>query len=294
MKTPLPVFVMIVFIMAANHLQYKCIASASPPQDHVFEYAEDNQRCLKCHGHKYYYYYNDWVERDIKERMNPYLIIDSAMFYESNHRNFSCTDCHSEEFTTFPHPGELRMEPKFECLDCHGGDDTYAYYNFEKIDAEYGKIFGRNYGILKEYKCEDAEYIIFGLGTLMAESHLSADALRKEGYKVGVVSLKLYRPFPRDKLVEYVKKMDKVKAYAVFDRNLSYGYEGALCSDFKAALYTGNVHKPIHNYLAGIGGRDVTFNQIKDATMNTIKQIEEGKMDKEPEWINVFIEGAEK
>ena len=165
---------------------------------------------------------------------------------------------------------------------------------FEKIDAEYGKIFGRNYGILKEYKCEDAEYIIFGLGTLMAEAHLSADALRKEGYKVGVVSLKLYRPFPREKLVEYVKKMDKVKAYAVFDRNLSYGYEGALCSDFKAALYTGNIHKPIHNYLAGIGGRDVTYTQIKDATMKTIKQVEEGKMDKEPEWINVFIEGAVK
>jgi len=165
---------------------------------------------------------------------------------------------------------------------------------FEKIDEEFGKAFGRNYGILKEYKCEDAEYIIFGLGTLMTEAHLSADALRKEGYKVGVVSLKLFRPFPREKLVEFVKKHDKVKAYAVFDRNLSYGYEGALCSDFKAALYTGNVHIPIHNYLAGIGGRDVTHSQIKDATMKTIKQIEEGKMDKETEWINVFIEGTVK
>ena len=163
---------------------------------------------------------------------------------------------------------------------------------FLKIDKEFGKIFGRSYGIIKEYKCEDAEYIIFGLGTLITEAQISADLLRKEGYKVGVLSLKLFRPFPRDFLINYVKKLDKVKAIAVFDRNLSYGYEGALCSDFKAALYTGNLHVPIHNYLAGIGGRDVTYNQIAEATMKTIKQVEEGKMDKEAEWLNVFIEGA--
>ncbi|MHA1786201.1 MAG: transketolase C-terminal domain-containing protein [Candidatus Helarchaeota archaeon] len=163
---------------------------------------------------------------------------------------------------------------------------------FIKIDNEFGDIFKRKYGIYKEYKCDDAEYIIFGIGTIASEAQVSVDLLRKEGYKVGVLSLKLYRPFPRDQLIDYVKKHENVKAYVVFDRNLSYGYEGAVCSDFKAALYTGNVIKPIHNYLAGIGGRDVTYNQIKDATMKTIQQIEKGELYKEPEWINVYIEGA--
>lgn len=103
----------------------------------VFEYAEENEKCLKCHGHRTYYYYNERVERDIKERMNPYFIIDSALYYQSNHRNFVCTDCHSYEFEQFPHPGELRMEEKFTCLDCHGGDEDYAQFHFERMDEEF-------------------------------------------------------------------------------------------------------------------------------------------------------------
>jgi hypothetical protein len=64
-------------------------------------------------------------------------IVDKTEFYNSNHKNFSCTDCHSGEYVNFPHSGELRMEQKFTCLDCHGGDETYAKYHFEEIDAEY-------------------------------------------------------------------------------------------------------------------------------------------------------------
>lgn len=137
MRTSLPIIVLITIMMATIMLPLKKMSAATITQEKIFEYAEDNQKCLKCHGHKYYFYYNDWLERDIKERMNPYLIIDSAMYYESNHWNFSCTDCHSEDFNTFPHPGELRMEPKFECIDCHGGDDTYAKYNFDKINEDF-------------------------------------------------------------------------------------------------------------------------------------------------------------
>lgn len=100
-------------------------------------YYEENSACFRCHGQKNYYYYNDWVEREIKERMNPYYVIDSASYYESNHRAFQCIDCHSMDYSEFPHPGELRMEPKYECLDCHGGDDYYAQYHFEEIYDEF-------------------------------------------------------------------------------------------------------------------------------------------------------------
>lgn len=103
----------------------------------VFEYAEENQQCLNCHGHSAYYYYNDWIEREVKERMNPYFIIDSALYYQSNHKTFRCTDCHSQEYEEFPHAGELRMEEKYSCMDCHGGDEDYAEYGFERIDDEF-------------------------------------------------------------------------------------------------------------------------------------------------------------
>lgn len=105
--------------------------------DRVFKYAEENQDCFKCHGHTKYYFYNDWIERTVKENMNPYYIIDSAAFYLSNHWDFRCTDCHSYEYETFPHPGELRMEEKYACLDCHGDDDNWAEYQFEKIEEEF-------------------------------------------------------------------------------------------------------------------------------------------------------------
>lgn len=103
----------------------------------TFEYAEENQQCLKCHGSTYYNYYNTGIEKMIRERMNPYFIVDSAEYYQANHRNFSCTDCHSSDYSQFPHSGELRMEPKMGCMDCHGGDDDYAKFNFEQIEEEF-------------------------------------------------------------------------------------------------------------------------------------------------------------
>ena len=99
-------------------------------EERVFDYAEDNQKCFKCHGHKVYHYYNENTDKTVKERMNPYFLIDSVAFYNSNHWNFACTDCHSTEFENFPHNGELRFEEKPACIDCHGGDDTYACLPF--------------------------------------------------------------------------------------------------------------------------------------------------------------------
>ncbi|MDZ7743034.1 MAG: cytochrome c3 family protein [Bacteroidota bacterium] len=99
----------------------------------------ENQKCLKCHGDHFYTYYNEWTEADVKERMNPYFVIDSAEFYNSNHDGFVCIDCHSYEYEEFPHAGYLRMELKYTCLDCHGGDENYAMYNFEKIQEEFEK-----------------------------------------------------------------------------------------------------------------------------------------------------------
>lgn len=98
---------------------------------------EQNETCLKCHGHANYFYYNEGVERDLKERMNPYFVIDSSEYYISNHKTFLCIDCHSYEYESFPHSGQLRMEPKFGCIDCHGGDDTYAKFNFEQIEEDF-------------------------------------------------------------------------------------------------------------------------------------------------------------
>jgi len=103
----------------------------------VSPYYADNERCLKCHGQGKYEYPNETLGKQIKELMCSERIIKREEFYNSNHKGFSCTDCHSDQYTTFPHSGELRMEQKFNCIDCHGGDEKFAQYHFEEIDSEY-------------------------------------------------------------------------------------------------------------------------------------------------------------
>ena len=100
----------------------------------VSPYEEDNQRCFKCHGQSKYSYTNESLGREVKAMMFSERIIKKSEFYKSNHKNFSCTDCHSAEYATFPHKGELRMEAKLNCIDCHGGDETF---HFDAITEEY-------------------------------------------------------------------------------------------------------------------------------------------------------------
>jgi len=101
----------------------------------VSPYAADNERCLKCHGQGKYEYTNETLGKQIKALMFSERIVKREEFYNSNHKGFSCTDCHSEQYTTFPHPGELRMEQQLNCIDCHGGDENFAQYHFEAIDS---------------------------------------------------------------------------------------------------------------------------------------------------------------
>jgi hypothetical protein len=101
---------------------------------------EKNHECLKCHGSRYFSYFNEYAGKDVKERMNPLYIIDSAQYYISNHRTFMCTDCHSYEYgESFPHPNQLRFEPGFSCMDCHEGNEDFAQFHFETIQEEFVK-----------------------------------------------------------------------------------------------------------------------------------------------------------
>ncbi|WP_423127933.1 cytochrome c3 family protein [Gaoshiqia sp. Z1-71] len=100
---------------------------------------EENRHCLKCHANQTYSYYNDWIEAEQKRIMNPFYIIDSTRFVNGVHGSFKCFDCHSSEYETYPHSGELKLEPLMNCIDCHGGDDTYADYQFDKIEEEFQK-----------------------------------------------------------------------------------------------------------------------------------------------------------
>jgi len=115
---------------------------SAEPKDtitYVSPFYDDNERCFKCHNQRVYEYTNEILGRQVKALMFSERIVDRNRFYQSNHKSFSCTDCHSEEYTKFPHAGELRMEQIYNCIDCHGGDEKFARFHFEEIEAEYKK-----------------------------------------------------------------------------------------------------------------------------------------------------------
>ncbi len=102
-----------------------------------FKNAAENEVCLKCHGQSKYTYENPESKKTVTKRMFAELVMNRDVFYVSNHREFKCTDCHSEDYSTFPHAGNLRMEAKANCIDCHGGDEKYAKFKFEQIESEF-------------------------------------------------------------------------------------------------------------------------------------------------------------
>ncbi len=121
----------------ASGLSGKTDSALEDTVTYVSPFMEDNEKCFRCHGQEKYEYDNDMLGTSVKDLMCADHIIRRGDFYISNHKSFSCTDCHSADYVTFPHPGELRMELKYNCLDCHGGDETYSSFSFEMIDADY-------------------------------------------------------------------------------------------------------------------------------------------------------------
>jgi hypothetical protein len=116
------------------------------------QYYQDarNHPCLKCHSSQTYTFHNELMDTEEKRLMNPYYILDTVALTIGVHNQFDCTDCHSYEYESYPHASNLKLEPMGTCLDCHGGDDSFASYQFEKIVEESEKsihhqIYGDNF-----------------------------------------------------------------------------------------------------------------------------------------------------
>ncbi len=148
---------------------------------------------------------------------------------------------------------------------------------------EYAELFGRDHGgMLWTYRAEDAEVLLTGMGSIATEATTAADMLREEGIRAGVVGIRVYRPFPREEVREVFKE---IPAIVVFEKNISYGYEGALSADLKASLYGTGLQTPVHNFIAGLGGRDVKAAELVEATRSSLAAIAAGTSERQT-WLN--------
>ena len=143
-------------------------------------------------------------------------------------------------------------------LDMQRAQD-YAKKLIPEISKEWKKRFGRYHGDLLElYKCDKADYILLSMGAIGAESKDAIDNLQKEGHKVGLARVRCFRPFPQEDILKLSKKADLI----AIDRNISVGMEGALFTELKGSLY-GKSDAKAYGFIAGLGGKDVTFGDIE-------------------------------
>ncbi|MFX1485903.1 MAG: transketolase C-terminal domain-containing protein [Promethearchaeota archaeon] len=174
-------------------------------------------------------------------------------------------------------------------------DDWYYEYRYmiheammnakkviQEVVEEFHRRFGRSHGgLVEEYKCKDANLILVSMGTIASQAKAAIDELRQEGYKVGALKLRVFRPFPRE---EFQRLADRVEALAVIDRNISFGMGGAASAEIKAALYNHKKHPLILENIAGIGGRDVTSSDIKKMVLGALEVLETGKTGEDINW----------
>jgi len=127
------------------------------------------------------------------------------------------------------------------------------------IGKEYGKLTGRYYDTLELYKMEDAEIAVMTLGSSAGTAKASVDHMRDKGVKAGLIRMRVFRPFPVEDIIAATKNL---KAFAVMDRAMSFGAVGGpVFLETRSALH--NVSEiPVTSYIYGLGGRDITVENI--------------------------------
>lgn len=136
-----------------------------------------------------------------------------------------------------------------------------------EINDEFQQKFGRRYGLVEEYRCEGAETVIIASGSIAGTAKDVIDSLRDSGKNVGLIRVRAFRPFPREELRNILKD---VKRVGVIDRNISFGHEGIFFTETKGAIYTLANLPEIYGFIAGLGGRDVTPEDIEEMLDMTI------------------------
>lgn len=145
------------------------------------------------------------------------------------------------------------------------------------VAKEYKEISGREYGLFEEYKMDDAEYAVVIIGSAAGTTKDAVDALRAQGKKVGLVKIRLFRPFPASEIAYALKNC---KAVAMMDRTESYNDNcGPLGAEVTTALYRAKADCLTVNYVYGLGGRDVTVDDMKNIYAELEKIAEDGTVE---------------
>ncbi len=192
-----------------------------------------------------------------------------------------------------------QYRPQWSLLDLahpktYGPLDFYDYYYEHKrqqveamqnaqqvildVTAEFNQKFGREYGLFEPYRLEDAEVAIVIANSTAGTAKVVVDQLRDAGLKVGLLKLRVFRPFPAKEIVEVLRHL---KAVAVMDRSISFGAmdnAGPLFLEIAAALTLQGIQMPLADYVYGLGGRDILPREIETVYRDLLTIAETGQV----------------
>ena len=134
---------------------------------------------------------------------------------------------------------------------------------------EFGDIFGRHYAPVEYYRCEDCRVLLLTMGSFSETAMSAIDKMRNKGNKVGLIRLRLWRPFPFGEIRHVVRDAEVL---IVLDRALSFGGPGGpVCSEIKSALYQADKKPKIVSFVGGLGGRDISITGFEEMVRRGIE-----------------------
>jgi len=148
---------------------------------------------------------------------------------------------------------------------------------------EFGDIFGRHYHPVEEYKTENAETLLLTMGAYTETAKIVIDDRRDKGEAIGLISLRLWRPFPFE---EFRRTVKGAKLLIVFDRCISFGLGGPVFSEIRSALYDEESRPKVVGIIGGLGGRDMSEDNF-DYVINRGKEIAEKGSDRMLETVGI-------
>ncbi len=155
----------------------------------------------------------------------------------------------------------------------------------EKVQKEFGDKFGRYYPIVDEYKLDDAEVAILVMGSTGGTAKVAVERMREKGKKVGLIRARVYRPFPKDAMT---KALSKVKVVGVMDRSDTMSTLGGhLYNDARSILYKSDNQPLMKNFIYGLGGRDISIEEIEAIYEQLFDIQKSGEVDKDVVYFGV-------
>lgn len=231
-------------------------------------YAEDNQEATDLHFLAYK------VAEDPKIQLPAFVCFDGFILSHTYEPIDMISQEQVDKYLPKYNPAEKLDAKDPISFGMYATPDYYLEFRYEmdqaqkrakdvvaKAGKEFGTMFGRDYSALVEgYRLDDAETAIVAMGSICGTVKDAIDEMRAAGKKVGLLKIRIFRPFPSE---EIVQALSHVKRVAVLDKNISLGSRGgATVLEVRDAMYGSTI--AVHGYVLGLGGRDIRKKDIKE------------------------------